>query len=70
MSSLIAGSSCYIPTILYYDKAALEELVATCEGENRKAKEQCKFTFSNWLGLIIQLGCHYIVAISLELLKS
>ena len=37
MSSLIAGLSYFIPTMLHYNKAASGELVATYEEQNRKA---------------------------------
>ena len=69
-TSIITDLSCFIPTRLHYHKAISKELVVTYKRQNRKAKDQCKFPFSNLLGLIIQLGCYYIVANSPEPLKS
>ena len=70
MTRLSAGSSCYIPTMLHYDKVASGELVATREGQNWKGKDLCKFPFSNLSDIVFQLGGYYIPAISLEPLKS
>ena len=70
VSSIIASSSCCISTRLYYDKVASDELVATPKEQNRQTKEECKFLFANLSGIIFQLKCYYIVAISPKPLKS